>query len=539
MGILYSQYFSQHQLPGTIAFMSKDYLLTIDVGTQSVRVLLFDGNGRLHHKAQVPIEPYTSPHPGWAEQDPDVYWQAICQACQQLWQISQIPQHAIAGVGLTTQRATVVNVDKQGHPLRPAIVWLDQRRSEGLKPVGGLWGAAFAAVKMRETVAYIQAEAEANWIMHNQPEIWNKTYKYLYLSGYLTYRLTGRFVDSVGCQVGYMPFDYKAKTWAKSWDWKWQALPMPAHKLPELVPPAQALGEITQPASEATGIPARLPLIATAADKACEIIGSGALLPHIGALSYGTTATINTTHKKYVEVIPLIPPYPSAVPDAYSLEIQVYRGFWMVSWFKREFGLREHQLAAERGIQAEALFDNLVDDVPPGSMGLTLQPYWSPGLRVPGPEAKGAIIGWGDVHTRGHLYRAILEGLAYALRDGKERTEKRSGIPITELRVAGGGSQSDAAMQITADVFGLPAARPHVYEASGLGAAIDAAVGVGMFPNFETAVSAMTHPGDMFTPNLQTHALYNDLYHGVYQKMYKQLRPLYEAIRNVTGYPAR
>ena len=129
-----------------------------------------------------------------------------------------------------------------------------------------------------------------------------------------------------------------------------------------------------------------------------------------------------------------------------------------------------------------------------------LQPYWSPGLKVPGPEARGAIIGFGDVHTRAHLYRAILEGLAYALREGAERTAQRSGVPITELRVAGGGSQSDAAMQITADIFGLPASRPHVYEASGLGAAIDAAVGLGLHPDFDTAVSEMTHLGETFEP---------------------------------------
>ena len=115
-------------------------------------------------------------------------------------------------------------------------------------------------------------------------------------------------------------------------------------------------------------------------------------------------------------------------------------------------------------------------------MGLMLQPYWSPGVGIPGPEAKGAVIGFGDVHTRAHLYRAILEGLAYALREGKERSERRSGKAITELRVAGGGSQSDAAMQITADIFGLPASRPHLYETSGLGAAIDAAVGLGCTP---------------------------------------------------------
>ena len=226
-------------------------------------------------------------------------------------------------------------------------------------------------------------------------------------------------------------------------------------RLPDLIAPAQPLGQISRSAAEATGLPIGLPLIAAAADKACEVIGAGCLDPHIGCLSYGTTATINTTHRKYIEVIPLIPPYPSAVPDAYSLEIQIYRGYWMVSWFKQEFGQPEQRLAAEGGFEPEALFDELVRAVPAGSQGLLLQPYWSPGIKVPGPEAKGAIIGFSDVHTRAHVYRAILEGLAYALREGAERTAQRSGVPITELRVAGGGSQSDAAMQITADVFGL------------------------------------------------------------------------------------
>ena len=185
----------------------------------------------------MPIEAYTSPRPGWAEQDPEYFWQALCEACQQLWQQTTIPKEAIAGVALTTQRSTLVNVDREGRPLRPAIVWLDQRRTEGLKPVGGLWGLAFKASGMTETVAYLQAEAEANWIRTHQLDIWEKTHKYLLLSGYLTYRLTGQFVDSVGCQVAYMPFDYKALAWAKSWDWKWQAVPMDPAILPDLIPP--------------------------------------------------------------------------------------------------------------------------------------------------------------------------------------------------------------------------------------------------------------------------------------------------------------
>jgi sugar (pentulose or hexulose) kinase len=501
--------------------------------------LVFDLAGNLVAKAQVALQAYFSPQPGWAEQHPEYYWQSLCQACQQLWGQGSVRKEAIAAVALTTQRATMINVDRSGQPLRPAIVWLDQRRTEGLKPVGGPWGVAFQLSRMAETVAYIQAEAEANWIRTHQPEIWQKTHKYLFLSGYLTHRLVGRFVDSIGCQVGYVPFDYKGLRWASPRDWKWLAVPMEPRLLPDLIPPTEILGEITTQAAEASGIPPGLPLIAAAADKACEVIGAGCLEPHIGCLSYGTTATINTTHKRYTEAIPLIPPYPAAVPGRYSLEIQIYRGYWLVSWFKEEFAHFERLVAQERGVPVEALFDELVQQVPPGSMGLMLQPYWSPGVKVPGPEAKGAVIGFGDVHTRAHLYRAILEGVAYSLREGKERIERRSGIPVTELRVAGGGSQSDAALQLTADIFGLPTARPHIYEASGLGAAIDAAVGLRLHPDFETAIREMTRTGQVFEPQLETRDLYEGLYERVYKQMYARLKPLYEEIQEITGYPSR
>ena len=514
--------------------MTRDHILAIDNGTQSVRALIFDPRGKLLAKSRVPIEPYFSTQPGYAEQHPEVFWQAVCDACQQLWQMPGVEKDAVAGVALTTQRGTVINLDQNGKPLRPAISWLDQRHTDHLKPIGGLWGLAFVLSGMTHTVAYLQSEAEANWIRTQQPEIWNATRKYLLLSGYLTYRLTDRYVDSIGCQVGYLPFDYKRQQWGLARDWKWQAVPIDKAWLPELIPPAQPLGQISRSAAEATGIPIGLPLIAAAADKACEVIGSGALDPHIGCLSYGSSATINTTQHKYVEAIPLIPPYPAAVPHAYSLEIQIFRGYWMVSWFKSEFGHHEQRLADERGITAEELFDELVQVVPPGSDGLVLQPYWSPGLKMPGPEARGAIIGFGGGHTRAHLYRAILEGLTYALRDGAERSTKRSGTPITELRVAGGGSQSDQAMQITADVFGLPASRPHLYEASGLGAAIDAAVGLKLHPDFDTAIKEMTHLGDTFEPNPQAHAIYDEIYRNVYGKMYGRLKPLYEALRRMS-----
>jgi sugar (pentulose or hexulose) kinase len=516
---------------------TKDLLLAIDNGTQSLKALVFDLQGQLLAKEQVEFTPYFSNQPGWAEQDPEIFWQALCRACQGLWSRHRVDKGRIAGVALTTQRGTVVNVDKNGKPLRPAMLWLDQRKTYGLPPVGGPWGLIFKLAGLTKTVAYLQAEAEANWIRTYQPDIWQNTHKYLLLSGYLTYKLLDKYVDSIGSQVAYIPFDYKRLRWSSKWDWKWRVLPFDPALLPDLIPPAQTLGTITTQAAKETGIPEGLPLISAAADKACEVIGSGSLEPSIGCLSYGTTATINVTHKKYIEPIPLLPAYPSAVPEYHTIEVQVFRGYWMVNWFKEEFGHLEKQAAAKQGVTPEELFDRLVDEIEPGSMGLMLQPYWTPGLKMPGPEAKGAVIGFGDVHTRAHLYRSILEGLAFALREGKERIERRSRTPITSLRVSGGGSQSRNALQLTADIFGLPTAKPHLYETSGLGAAIDAAVGLGLYPDFQTAVKAMTHVGEVYEPNQKNIKLYNALYQDVYKKLYKKLKPLYERIREITGYP--
>lgn len=517
--------------------MSANRVLAIDVGTQSVRAMVIDPVGSILAIAKVPIEPYVAGPPGCCEQDADLYWRAIGDACRRLWDQPEARRDALAGVALTTQRGTIVLTDEHGDPVRRAMVWLDRCRAEGLPRIGGKWGLMFRVAGVTETVATFMAEAEANVIARREPETWKAIRHYLFLSGFLVHRLTGEFRDSVAAQVGYVPFDYRALRWAGSGDWKWQAIPVERDWLPELIPPGGQLGVISTAASEATGIPAGLALIAAAGDKACEVLGSGALDPHVGAISLGTTATFNTTHRRYVEVVPVVPPYPAAVPDAYSLEVQISRGYWMIEWFRREFGAIEVARARELGVDVEPLFDGLAASIPPGSMGLVLQPYWSPGVRVPGPEAKGAVIGWGDVHTRAHLYRAILEGLAYALREGMERTVQRTKVPVTEVRVSGGGSQSPAAVQLTADIFGLPAKRPHTHETSGLGAAIDAAVGLGIHPSFEAAVLAMTRVAETRDPDPSAHAIYEDLYRGVYLRLYERLKPLYEEIRRITGYP--
>ncbi|MDQ2926673.1 MAG: FGGY-family carbohydrate kinase, partial [Pseudomonadota bacterium] len=472
--------------------MTPDLLLAIDVGTQSVRSLAFDRDGAMHGRAQVMFEPpFDSPQPGWAEKDAASYWQALVESCQALWQQGDVRPERIAALTLTAQRGTVVCAREDGTPLRPAIVWPDQRLCSAPPPLGAFWSTLFGVAGAGLLVRQLQRQAEANWLAQHEGALWKRCERFTLLSGWLAHRLVGEWVDSAACQVGYLPFDYKRQQWARDGDWQWKALAIGRGQLPRLVPAAARLGTLTDAAAAALGLPRALSVIAAAADKACEVLGCGVLEPDAAHLSFGTAATINTTQAKYMEVQRLLPAYPAAWPGAFNTEIQIQRGFWLVSWFKTEFAHEERARAAERGVSAESLFDELIASVPPGSMGLMLQPYWSPGLRDPGPEGKGAIIGFGDVHTRAHLYRAMIEGLAYGLRAGGELIEARTRRPIRRLVISGGGAQSDGAMQIAADVFALAAERPQLADASSLGAAMLAATGLGWHADVPAAVAAM------------------------------------------------
>lgn len=514
----------------------EELILSIDAGTQSIRATLVDLKGTIRDLSKTPIEPYFSKHPGWAEQQPEYYWEMLCKTCRALLDKTMEPKSAIQGVTLTTQRGTMINVDNWGNPLRPAIVWLDQRKADAGNIIPSVLKPLLKAMKYFDLANGVIQDCEANWIRQNQPEIWENTHKYLFLSGYFTYKLTGEFMDSSGNMVGYIPFNIKTGQWAHNWDPKWRLFHIEKEKMPELVAPTGLLGYVTDKASEESGIPRGLPIIAAANDKACEILGSGCITPEIACISFGTTATVNTQNEKYVELRPFWPPFPSAVPRQYYTEVAVLRGAWMITWFKEEFGLQEKLEALREQVSPELLLDRLIKDVPPGSMGLVLQPYWTPAPDI-APYTKGSIIGFGDVHTRAHLYRAILEGLVFSLKEGAQLTERKNKTPITQLRISGGGSQSDAIMQISADIFGMPAHRPHTHETSALGAAIDAAVGLKFFPDFPVAVKEMTRIGKVFEPINENSRIYKELYEKVYTRIYKHLLPLFKEIQDITGYP--
>ncbi len=519
---------------------SGESVLAIDVGTQSVRVMAFDDQGSVVDGVRLEYDqPYHSPRPGWAEQDPDHYLIKMGEACRRLWSNGLVNPSSVAGLALTCQRGTIVYLDNAGRPLRPAILWLDQRRTAKLPKLPLHWELIFNLSGLRSTVRHLMAEAETNWVREYQPQVFENSKHICFLPGYLNYRLTGELVDSIANQVGYLPFDYKRFRWCSPAAWKSAAVPGVLDKMVDLIPPGRTLGAVTSQAASLTGLPEGLPVIAGASDKACEVLGTGCLRPDHGCVGLGTTATINVNSARYIEPIPLVPPFPSANQGEYNVEVQTFRGFWLVTWFKEQFGQMEVALAKERGVAAETLLDELAAKTPPGAMGLSLQPYWTPGVKFPGPEAKGAIIGFGSAHGKGHLYRAIMEGLAFSLRFGRDRIERKTGVGIERLTACGGGSKSDLMMQITADIFNLETVRPSLDEASALGAAILAATGVGIHPDLDTAVERMVGQGDVFQPRPEAVRLYDGLYNRVHLKLYKRLKSAYRSIMDLTGYPEK
>lgn len=513
-------------------------ILSIDCGTQSIRAILFSLKGDVIDKEQIFYDAYYSPKAGWAEQKVEVYWDGLCKATNILQKRS--PEHFknIKGVGVTTLRSTMVNVDKEGNTLRPSILWLDQRVANNVyKPNPGLQ-LVFKALGVSATLKKMERKGHGNWIRQNEAEIWKKTHKYVQVSSYLNYKLSGAFTDSVASQIGHIPFNYKQQRWANSKDlleFSFKLYPVEAEKLPELTKPGQKTGVISKEAAKSTAIPTGTPIIACGSDKGCETLGMGVTDTKMASLSFGTTATVQTTTKKYFEPIPFFPAYPSVIPGRWNPEIEIYRGFWMIKWFKNEFALKEVQQAAEMKVEVEEILNELLHKSPPGAMGLIVQPYWSPGLGE--KNAKGAMIGFGDVHKKEHVYRAVIEGLAYGLLDGMHRLEKRGKIKFKKIAVSGGASQSDEICQITADVFNMPLLRGKTHETSGLGAAIITAYGIGAYVSLDEATQNMVNYADTFKPNPENTKIYKALYEDVYLKMFKKLEPLYQRIREITKYP--
>ncbi len=513
-----------------------EYVISIDCGSQSFRAMIFNEIGECLFITKEEFEPYFSLKPEFAEQHAEFYWEIICKILKRLKEESHEVWDKVSGVSFATMRDTVLALDKNYEPLRPVFVWPDQRMAKCEDKIPAVENVAFKGIGMKYAIEVSRRKSKANWMIENEPEVWEKVDKFCVISTYFNYKLTGNILDSVSNQIGHIPFDYKRLNWPKNFMWfRWNLFGIKKSMLCDLKECGEILGTVTKKASEETGLREGLAVIAGGSDKACETLGVGAFDESFASLSFGTQSTIQVTSNKYYEPISFMPSYPSVIRGYYNPEIGIWRGYWMISWYKKEFGHLDIEAAKKLGTTAEKVLDKELAKIPPGCEGLMLQPYWGPGLKT--PMAKGSIIGFGDVHTRYHIYRAIIEGINFALMEGLQSIEKKTEVKVERVGVSGGGSNSEEVCQITSNMFGVEVVKERTVETCGLGCAINSFVGLGFYKDYETAVKNMVKYEKIYKPEYEESKLYEELFHRVYKNIYPSLSKLYKEIQNITKYP--
>ncbi len=495
-------------------------VLTIDCGTRGIRGIIFDDLGNELEKCEQLFKGYYSNQFQWKEASPEMFWNALIEVVQMLKQKNPILFQTIQGMTVSCQRDVITVVDEQGVPLRDFISWLDRRELAQPLSYPLPYTLLFKAIGFSDFAKSFSKTAHVNWIKVHEPQIWEKTSKVIFLSTFFLIKLTGKIADSRSNTAGHLPFDTKKKEWCGRYGVKTQILQVEPEKCYELTDSCEIIGQLIPAAAQLMGLPEGLPIVASGTDKGCETLGVGALTPEIASVSLGTQSTVEISTKKYVELYPFYPSFAAVENDAYNPEVTIYHGFWMVDWYINEF--LDH-------LQTDAVhpyLEQILIDTTAGADGLIHQPYW--GREAFRPEAKGSFIGFSEGHTKKHIYRAIIEGLGYALLEGLELIERKTKIPIQAVGLSGGGSRSNGVAQIMADIFNRPVYRVQTFETTGLGAAMATFVGLGRYQTIEEASQAMIRKDQVFEPNPENVMKYTGIYNKIYKLLYRRVKPLYQ-----------
>ncbi len=511
---------------------NKNYVVSIDYGTQSVRVSIIDDKGKFLALEQEKYSPpYFSPKPGYCEQDPNYYFECMAKATKRLASKNEKLLKQCISISSTCFRDSVVFLDENIKPIRPSIIWLDQRQAKLERKIPWVYSVAFLLVGMKNTIILNRKRTPALWVQENEPEIWKKVKYYVPMNLYLNYLLIGVLKDSASNMIGHFPVNFKTgKNYSKNAP-KGCIYGVDPSMVPLAAKVGEVIGAVSEEGSKRTGLPEGLKYITTGYDKSCEALGCGAIDKSYAHISYGTASSIAVVSKKYFEPEPFLPAYLTCYPGYYSGEVQIYRGYWMIKWFSEEFAEKQSIEANIENMAVEEILNKKLMSIKPGCDGLVLQPYWGPGLSR--PLAKGAIIGFYDVHTKYHVYRAIIEGIAFALKEGLNSIKKRTHTPIKYITVSGGGSKSDAICQITADIFGVTVLKGETYESSSLGCAMSQFISLGIFKTPQEAKDAMVRYKTKFIPNKESEKEYKVLYNSIYKKIYPKLKGVYKKLHDL------
>jgi len=459
--------------------MAGKYIVGIDGGSQSSKVVVFDLEGNVVCQGRELLRPMSRPRNGIVEHPDDDLWDSIVAASRQAMAHFPGDPADIVGVGLCTIRCERAFLKADGSLSAPVMSWMDERAYQ----------------------PYTYGAPETAYVTTS--------------SGYITHRLTGRFRDSAANNIeGQWPIDTDT--------WQWSDDPavlahwnIPRDMLVELQMPGDVAGPLTAEAAAACDLPAGIPVVTTANDKAVEALGSGSLDGTRALISLGTYIAAMVHGHDNARAPREFWTNFACVPRRYLYESHgIRRGMWTISWYLDLLGAELAAAAAAAGLSREVYLEREAAGVPAGSDGLmTVLDWLAPEDH---PFRKGLMIGFDARHTRGHIYRSILEAIALTMKGRIDAMCAELGIVLETIVVSGGGASSSLFMQIFADVFGIPASRSVASGGASLGAAICAAVAAGVYPDFETAVARMTKERESFAPDAASAALYRQMNESVY-----------------------
>ncbi len=488
------------------------YLLGIDIGTTSIKVGLINEKGEIVSLStqEYSLKTFSDNR---VESHVDTYWNSCKAGIRDVLRKSSISSSLILAIGLSSQGETLVCLDKEDKALRNAIVWLDSRAVEESEIIGReipteTW---YRTTGLPE-VSPMWPICKILWLKRNEPDIFDKTSKFLVLKDYLIWKLTGEFVTdpSVSSSTGYL--NIVKKDW---WDDTLNILGIGRERLPSIIESYIPVGKINSEASKELGLPSGIPVINGGMDQMVGALGAGNIKPGIITETTGTAlAVIATTDEPIFDPQRRVPCSPHCLPDRYVLMPYTETAGILLRWFRDNF-------PSINGIDDYDRMLSLASQIPPGSDGLIAIPYFK-GSFCPNfnPNARGAFVGITLNHSRAHFIRAIVEAISFMLKENIALLGSLS-IPVKKVRSLGGASKSDIWLQIKADVLNLPVEVPLYSEASVLGAGILAGIGYGIFS--EDIIDDLIKIRKIFNPNPETSRVYEELYQSyisVYNRLY-------------------
>lgn len=495
------------------------FVIGVDVGTYSAKGVLVDPSGRVVAERVVPYD-LSIPRPGWAEHDADaIWWSSLCTITRGLLRDADVRADDVAAVGTSAIGVTMLPLDAAGRPLRPSILYgIDTRAWREIEEIDAVLGRDEVFARAGKRLSTQSVGPKVLWFRRNEPELFARTRAIVTANTYLTFRLSGELTLDRYSAPAFAPyFDLAADRWI---DWA-DDLIAPHTLLPRVAGSAEVIGRVTPRAAEETGLAAGTPVIAGTTDAASEALSVGVVDPGDTMLMHGTTLFIIQVHRTWVKH-PQLWSSTYVRPERYSLAAGLATSAALTRWFRDEFGHAERAAEAAGGQDAFAALSQLAAASRVGARGLVALPYFS-GERTPigDPKARGVLAGLTLSHTRADVYRALLEGVAFALRHNLDVMAEAGGGDRRLVGV-GGGTKSPVWMQIFADVLGEPQEIPATTVGASYGDAFMAALAAGLVADWSD-IHRWVRIDRVIEPDPAAHR--------AYQAYYETFRELYPATR--------